>query len=212
MDTNPNRQDPLIDVDQSILKAHRIVQGLAVCALLVYVIWFWLVKQQPLSINSDTWGAFGDFLGGVLNPVIAYSAFYWLTQSVRLQKRELSETRLALQESATHARMSVRLDALTALTNSIASDISSIRFERQFVAEQVALNPSKGGARTIEGDWLHKTEWESYLTEKNALISKRLGDQKNIENEIKILLHQYAQYDAIPLPAPHHRPPPGVGG
>lgn len=190
METNPNIQDPLINIDQSILKAHRIVQALAGCALLTYMVWFWLVKQQPLSNNSDTWGAFGDFLGGVLNPVVAYAAFYWLTQSVRLQKRELSETRLALQEAATHARMSVRLDALTALTNSIASEISSIRFEMQFVADQVARDPSKGGARTIEGTWL-TTDWHIYLKDKNALVSMRLKDQKEIEIEIKALLLQY---------------------
>lgn len=195
--SSSNIPDPLVNIDRSILKAHRLVQALAVCALLSYIVWFWLVKQQPLSESGSTWGTFGDFLGGVLNPVVAYAAFYWLTQSVRLQKQELSETRRALQdaaasqaEAAAHARMSVRLNALTALTNAIAGEVSALRLEMQFVSDQIARDPSRGGARTIDGEWLD-ARWTEYQNQKNAQVSKRLKDQASIEAEIQKLLQQY---------------------
>ncbi len=41
----------------------------------------------------------GDFIGGFLNPIIAFSAFYWLATSVLLQKTELADTRKSLEAS-----------------------------------------------------------------------------------------------------------------
>lgn len=72
----------------------------AVALVSAYVGYFFGVLKQPLAENADQWGAFGDFIGGLLNPLVAFAAFYWLTQSVKLQKQELSETRQALEEAA----------------------------------------------------------------------------------------------------------------
>ena len=58
--------------------------SLVVCSDLA---WFWGFNKQALSTDSSVWGAFGDFVGGILNPVIAYLAFYWLTRSVIIQKK-----------------------------------------------------------------------------------------------------------------------------
>ena len=192
-----NLPDPLADLDRSILRAHLLVQFFALATLLSYVAWFWCVKRLPLADSGGTWGTFGDFIGGVLNPVVAYAAFYWLTQSVRLQKQELTETRLALRDAATsqaetaaHARMSVRLGALTALTNSIAAEVSAVRLQMQFVSDQVARNPSLGGARTIEGDWL-AANWNDYLKQKSEYVAQRLADQASNEREVRDLLSQY---------------------
>ena len=61
-----------------------------VCA---YFLYFAIYQNQPAATDADKWGAFGDFVGGLLNPIVAFAAFYWLTQSGKLQRRELSETR-----------------------------------------------------------------------------------------------------------------------
>jgi hypothetical protein len=189
--------DPLENLDRSILRAHRLVQIFALTTLLSYVVWFWFVNRLPLAESGGNWGTFGDFIGGVLNPVVAYAAFYWLTQSVRLQKQELSETRLALRDAATsqaetaaHARTSVRLDALAALTNSITAEVSAVRLEMQFVSDQIARDPSRGGARTIEGGWLDAS-WSEYLKQKNEHVTQRLADQAVIEREVRDLLRQF---------------------
>lgn len=65
----------------------------------VYFIWFYFLNDQPLSKDSSMWGTFGDFIGGVLNPVVALLAFYWLTKSVLIQKTELAETQKILAET-----------------------------------------------------------------------------------------------------------------
>lgn len=72
----------------------------AVALVSGYAGYFFGVLKQPLADDAAKWGAFGDYMGGLLNPLVAFAAFYWLTQSVKLQKQELSETRKALEEAA----------------------------------------------------------------------------------------------------------------
>lgn len=70
----------------------------------LYVGWFWLVLERPISRSPDTWGAFGDYFGGIAGPVIAFFALVWLLRSVGVQTKELAETREALAKSADAAR------------------------------------------------------------------------------------------------------------
>lgn len=65
-----------------------------------YVIYFFFIHDQGLVPKSDAWGQFGDFIGGVLNPIIAGLAFYLLFHSIKIQSRELGATTEALSESA----------------------------------------------------------------------------------------------------------------
>lgn len=69
--------------------------AIGVMALFVvgYGFWFWGVNGQFLSGDVSDWGVFGDFIGGILNPLIAYLAFYWLTKSIVMQRSELEQAR-----------------------------------------------------------------------------------------------------------------------
>ncbi|THF66629.1 hypothetical protein E6C76_07340 [Pseudothauera nasutitermitis] len=60
-----------------------------------YIYWFAIHPPGGSSLSTDTeiWGQFGDFIGGVLNPVVATGAFCLLAISVGIQKRELEATR-----------------------------------------------------------------------------------------------------------------------
>ncbi len=87
------------DLAKSIRKAKMLAFSLLALIPAVYLMWFYFVNHQTLSTDSSTWGTFGDFVGGILNPLIALLAFYWLTQSVLIQKTELSETQKVLKET-----------------------------------------------------------------------------------------------------------------
>lgn len=73
-------------------------QSLTVVPLLLIAAaagYFW-VYLPATGQNTDAnaignWGAFGDYIGGLMNPLVAFAAFYWLTQSVKLQKAELKK-------------------------------------------------------------------------------------------------------------------------
>lgn len=99
--------------------------------LLVYWLWFGLELSQQLSTNSDRWGAFGDFFGGIMNPMVALFATYWLISSIHLQQKELSDTRTALQDSRTEQKSMAKTAKKTALLQTLSARLSSIDIQLQ---------------------------------------------------------------------------------
>ncbi|WP_289241953.1 hypothetical protein [Delftia sp.] len=65
----------------------------AIGLFVLYAMAFFTLKDFPKSLDAEKWGQFGDFIGGLMNPLVAFAAFYWLTRSVKLQKQELAATR-----------------------------------------------------------------------------------------------------------------------
>lgn len=77
-----NSDKDLEKIDQDI-SLHRIL----VFLIIIVVLFFYLIMLDRIKISSEVqnWGTIGDFFGGILNPIFALFAFYWLTYSVRLQ-------------------------------------------------------------------------------------------------------------------------------
>jgi hypothetical protein len=74
--------------------------------LIVAVVWLlgvslaFVLKFHNHSIGDpEAWGLFGDYFGGMLNPVIALAALMALFSSIRIQQKELKDTREQLAES-----------------------------------------------------------------------------------------------------------------
>lgn len=118
--------------------------------------------------SADAWGTFGDFIGGILNPMIAYMALYWLTQSVLIQKAELRDTQLALKdtavsqsEQAAAASESVRLAALGALLSSLDVEISECRKE---VTSLMVQGDGKRAYLDANGHEISPEERADYIT------------------------------------------------
>jgi hypothetical protein len=69
---------------------------LAVIVVSAYVLKF----GGNFSDDPERWGAFGDYVGGILNPIFAFLAFVALLLTIILQSRELELTRVELGNSA----------------------------------------------------------------------------------------------------------------
>ncbi|ENU19170.1 hypothetical protein F994_02026 [Acinetobacter bohemicus ANC 3994] len=69
--------------------------------LLIFSLYFinFGLGSFDFSQNKSEWGAFGDFIGGILNPTIAAFALFWLITSVNLQIKELRKTNEALAKT-----------------------------------------------------------------------------------------------------------------
>ncbi len=144
---------PKLSSDQKLdqLGSHIRTWNLLVALLIlipvcIYVAWFGGFNSGSISKDAEAWGQFGDYMGGMLNPLVAFAAFYWLTQTVKLQKEELIETQKALADSAksqakqaTYAQVSVRIAALTALIDAIRLKINTL--EEQAERNLVKINP-----------------------------------------------------------------------
>ncbi|MDB0034771.1 putative phage abortive infection protein [bacterium] len=94
------------NIELNIKRSKILVAILISGTLLSYSGWFYFTNNYSLALDSSVWGTFGDFFGGVLNPLIASIAFYWITVSVWTQKTELEETKKALvDQSVTQEKM-----------------------------------------------------------------------------------------------------------
>lgn len=174
-------------LDREIRQARVLVAAVMIILLAAYFGWFGLKVQESVSHSSSTWGTLGDFFGGLLNPLIASLALYWLTRSIRIQKEELNETRDALKETATAQAAQVQLAALTALSTTIIAEIDIQRKHIFFILNQMS-SLQHGSIRSVEGKALEYVEAQSLILELNSLISIGLTEQRSYEAQIKALL------------------------
>ncbi|OYT93362.1 MAG: hypothetical protein CFE43_03705 [Burkholderiales bacterium PBB3] len=68
---------------------------IAICAALLLLALYLVPISYPLQKRSDAWGQFGDFMGGLLNPLISLLTLFVAVAVWRLQKKELQETNIA---------------------------------------------------------------------------------------------------------------------
>ena len=125
-------------------------------AITAYVYWFLLEQKSSLSTNTEHWGQFGDFVGGLLNPLIAYLAFYWLITSIRIQKQELKETRSELSETRKAQEMQARIQLLSSQMSGyrtrleiIITEMNCARADAEFLRESLR----SGKFINHLGDW-----------------------------------------------------------
>lgn len=68
--------------------------------LIVLTLYFSKFGFYKFSSNQGDWGTFGDFLGGTLNPLLAFLSLIALLTTIKIQTYELSETRKEIRESS----------------------------------------------------------------------------------------------------------------
>jgi hypothetical protein len=134
--------------DREVAEAHSHVRKLthlayigaaaAVVVLTVYATNFF----GPLSSKTESWGQFGDYVGGLLNPTFSFLALLALLATLGLQVREL---RLSVRELANSA------DALSKQNETLRQQtfegtfFQSLRLHNDIVATMEVLHLSLTG-------------------------------------------------------------------
>jgi hypothetical protein len=185
----------LQSLEISVSRTLRFVTAAMVAFLAAYFYWFFIAHGQQLSSDTSAWGQFGDFIGGILNPLVAYSAFYWLTRSVLLQKEELLETRRALEASAaaqvkhaSAAEKSLKVAAYTALLNSSVTEVQTLRTQVDSLLERALKTPT-GAARLPSGEWAQSDKVHSYVAELSNQIAYHSTQRIKHEEALRALLN-----------------------
>lgn len=88
-------------------------------ALILVISYYITFRALPLNEKPDAWGQFGDYMGGLLNPLISLFTLIVAVSVWKLQKSELEDTRVALEEQGKTAEQQRReqrfFDLLTVL-------------------------------------------------------------------------------------------------
>lgn len=72
-------------------------------ALVAFALYF-MVFNDGLSQEQDVWGQFGDFLGGMLNPVFGFLTLIALLLTIVIQNKELHNSTEEMRKSAKAAQ------------------------------------------------------------------------------------------------------------
>ncbi|MEQ1559805.1 MAG: hypothetical protein ABL933_12810 [Methyloglobulus sp.] len=132
-----SNQTNQIDSDNEV-NTKLVVRIIVLIVLVVVGIYFYKFHFDfHLSDKNDVWGTFGDYVGGILNPVIAAFAFYLIAESYKLQKRELEAARELLKRSTEDQNKQVELAAVTAWINSNFSNISFLQSQIPFFWKEI---------------------------------------------------------------------------
>tara|TARA_R110002072_G_scaffold31735_15_gene97655 strand:+ start:3759 stop:4592 length:834 start_codon:yes stop_codon:yes gene_type:complete len=74
--------------------------GASVVAMFLVVGAYVVNFEGSISQSTETWGQFGDYIGGALNPIFGFLALLGLLLTISLQSRELSNSTRELKNSA----------------------------------------------------------------------------------------------------------------
>jgi hypothetical protein len=143
------------------------------------------------SAEPDAWGQFGDYLGGVMNPLIAFGAFYWLATSVALQKAELSATRKALidtqhaqEKQAEIAVIAAKIQTLNIRLSSVYSQLRSARDRQDMLTVKQATDGAFPTACDPNGE---KRFVLQMLRSLKAQISQLEDVERNLIEQVEVL-------------------------
>ncbi len=163
---------------------------IAFACIAFYWLYFDYYRGYSLSSDPTLWGAFGDYIGGLLNPVVAFFAFVLLAKSVRIQQTELRKSTEALAEAgkAQNNQVAVRkaagmIDALSTLISAIDSDIDARRYDYKRVVDAIEGKVSevyfRGRVASAQSDADILTEIKTEI----VLELRSLEDSKEIRIE-----------------------------
>lgn len=180
--------------DLNSINTKRFLIGL--CLVAVVILGFYFGNfHGGLSTENGVWGTFGDYVGGILNPLIASFAFYLIAETYKLQKEaynlqktELEETRKLLEISTKAQEAQVNLAALTAQHNLNLTRISALELEKMSLLEREDKYSKRSDGldetiRKIQSGNHDKPE--TYSTEKMNNINSEIKRLKNKNTEIE---------------------------
>ncbi|MDD5277419.1 MAG: hypothetical protein PHR16_15230 [Methylovulum sp.] len=156
---------------------------IVLCLIALTILGFYFGNfHGGLSSDNGVWGTFGDYVGGILNPLIAAFAFYLIARTYELQKNELEATRNLLKISTDAQKDQIKLAALTALLNSNLTRIGMIESEKAILL-QGKLNNSEGAPILV-----YSTEFFSRQDMIENEIKRIITENKKLESLIKDFL------------------------
>ena len=164
---------------------------LGFAALMSFIAVYYYNKyfSGPIVSNHEKWGQFGDFIGGVLNPTIAFCALIALVIAVMLQRSELNDAKDQFSKQATD---NVFFQMLK-LHNDI---VDSIYTENKFVPQPNKKDPACRGREAFV--YFHKelVEYSKHTHKERAQTDDEYFDVlfMKLYNDFQSHLGHYFRY------------------
>jgi hypothetical protein len=201
----------------------KLIWGIVIAVFGIAIIIYILKFGWPLPISSlgtlEQFGSFGDFIGGLMNPLLQFIVIAMLLWSIRVQQFELGETRKAVLQSNTELKQSatantisanalklqgefqrtqLELEVLKQLIEKKYSQVQGLSASKLHIARNNNMNGKDAGktylfSQILKITLLHgcnESNLHSYISGRPD-INELLAEQGLIINEILELLHKY---------------------
>lgn len=149
-----------------------------------------ILDIQNTGLGKPNWptiGAIGDFIGGILNPLLAFLVLMVLLATTRLQKQELSQTREELIKATNAAELSNTENAFFQLFGMFNQNLQTIEMPRGQNVGDISSFPYRG-SKAFQNMWsqvsqIISTQCSEYLA--NAPFSDHPDAAERGWNKIK---------------------------
>jgi uncharacterized membrane protein len=150
-------------------------------SLLVLALYFWNFNYFNLSNEQSHWGAFGDYVGGILNPIFSFSAFILLLLNLswQFEQNRINEQRHTSEDR--DRRISIIAPILREIHSRLRNNLN--KFTSQSAAPASANLRNNGS---------HKTYWE--ISDDFFLLYSFLLNLVSIDNTSPFLQFFKNQY------------------
>lgn len=210
---------------ESTEKYAKIVISLAsTYAFIIFAIYFWKFNSG-LPDDTSTWGQFGDFIGGTINPFFGLLSLLALLWTLIIQSKELSQSTSALKEQSEHLDLQAfenTFFSLIRLNNDIAQSIDlqedeehkipigrpsfkemSKRLEKSYTKQLTDGNSSQDPIHTTKESYKifyqnNQSFVGNYLNNLERIlefIEKRCPPNKSKEDYVSIVRAQLTTYE-----------------
>ena len=161
-----------------------------------------------LSDHPEDWGVFGDFVGGVLGPILAFASFIVVLVS-------LYENRIQAADERRARGIETLMTAFTRLIERIAETVHDLRYERTRVtplglaAASASVDEVRGREaframfqHALKSPYLHEAARAAPSAERYAALMKKLDADWGYELGVyfRLLNHLFTFIDLADLP------------
>lgn len=145
-------------------------------------------RNSSISNNPSDWGVLGDYLGGVLNPLISLITLFFLIKTYLSQKEELYQSEISANEQRKISQETAYIQLLNTKISASYEVIALYRGEMEGVTN--AMN-AKGNGRSytsMEGNlYFSDREQKEYRLSMAGKIKIELEKIDNYLKEIQSL-------------------------
>lgn len=179
------------NLNLSSLKKYSLIALLfASAAVLIVPLFYFIVFHGSLTDKQEVWGQFGDFLGGVLNPILSFLSLMALLLTLYLQGKQTDvavNSLLASEKESNSAK--AELVKTSNLLAEIAADIKRNSNAANLATELSALTATLAvldGAGTREervGGVLAMTRREEIHKQRERIANRVIELTENLPTE-----------------------------
>jgi len=131
-----------------------------------------------LSARPEVWGVFGDYLGGVLNPVLAFASLIVVLVT-------LYENRIQAADDRRARRIDTVMTAFTGLIERVTETVNDFRYERTRVMP-VGIASASGAVDWVQGREAFRAMFQHAL-KSPYLHDAGKGNEPNVERYVALM-------------------------